>query len=255
MLTIELKNKVALVIGGSRGIGAAITEHFCQAGAKTVFTHTGKTPDRVEELLTRTRSMEGSAHPAVVDACDSAQTNALVADIVKEHGRIDILVCNVGQNCARTPEETSDAQWQQFIDINLSSAFYGVRAVLPAMQKNKFGRIILIGSSAAYDGGGGVLDYAAAKSALNGMMLYLCKQYARKGILTNVIHPCIIDTDLLKDRYGEPEKRKQLIAQIPAGRFGKPEDIAGIVTYLASSWGDYICGQDILVDGGRTFFK
>jgi NAD(P)-dependent dehydrogenase (short-subunit alcohol dehydrogenase family) len=123
------------------------------------------------------------------------------------------------------------------------------------MEKNKFGRIILIGSSAAYDGGGGVLDYAAAKAALNGMMLFLCKQYARKGILTNAVHPCIIDTDLLKDRYGEPEKREKLRSQIPAGRFGTPEDIAGLVTYLVSPWGDYICGQDILVDGGRTFFK
>ncbi len=255
MLTIELKDKVALVIGGSRGIGAAITAHFCRAGAKTIFTHTGKAPGGVEELILRIQQTGGYAQAAQVDACDSAQTNVLVADIVKEHGKIDILVCNVGQNCARTPEETSDAQWHQYIDMNLSSAFYAVRAVLPVMRKNKFGRIILIGSSAAYDGGGGVLDYAAAKSALNGMMLFLCKQYARKGILTNVIHPCIIDTDLLKDRYGNPDKRQELVSQIPAGRFGQPEDIAGLVTYLASAWGDYICGQSILVDGGRTFFK
>ncbi len=235
MLTIDLKNKVALVIGGSRGIGAGITEHFCRAGATAVFTHTGNTPDRVEELLLRTRAMEGSARPTQVDACDSAQTNALVAEMLKDHGKIDILVCNVGQNCARMPEETTGAEWRQFIDINLSSAFYAVRAVLPGMVENKFGRIILIGSSAVYDGGGGVLDYAAAKSALNGMMLFLCKQYTRKGILTNVIHPCIIDTDLLKDRYGDPDKKRQLLAQIPAGRLGQPEDIAGIVTHLASA--------------------
>jgi 3-oxoacyl-[acyl-carrier protein] reductase len=257
MLTIDLKDKVALVLGGSRGIGGAITESLAHAGARVFFTHTGNSRYEkslaafVQELHRAGRTVRG----IVADARDPGQTASLVQAVVKEENRIDLLVCNVGQNSARPAEEVSDDEWHRFIETNLSSAFYAVRAVLPYMLNRRYGRIILIGSSAAYDGGGGAIDYAAAKAGLNGMMLYLCKQYARKGILTNVVHPCVIDTDLLKERYDDPIKREQLVVQIPAGRLGSPKDIAGLVAYLASSWGDYVCGQAILVDGGRTFFR
>ena len=257
MLTIDLKGKVALVLGGSRGIGGAITKTLCEAGALTIFTHTGnpKYRDRVETLLNQVSNGGGIAKAKILDARDAAKTTSLVNQIVKEKGKIDILLCNVGQNIARPAEELTDAQWEDGIDITLSTAFYGVRAVLPHMLKAQYGRIILIGSSAVYDGGGGAIDYAAAKSGLTGMMKYLVKNYARKGILTNVIHPCVIDTDLLRERYFDEEKRRQLAGQVPVGRLGKPEEIAGLVAYLVSSWGDFICGQSILVDGGRTLFS
>lgn len=257
MLMIDLREKVALVIGGSRGIGAAITECLCRAGAKTVFTHTGnpKYKDRVAELVESLTDTDGSAEAEVLDACDSAKTTVLVDSIVEKQGRIDILVANVGQNIERTAEDLTDNQWDDAIKVNLGSAFYGVHAVLPHMVNARYGRIILIGSSAVYNGGGGAIDYAAAKAGLGGIMMYLAKTYTRKGILTNIVHPCVIETDLLKERYSDEEKRKQLIAQVPAGRLGKPEDIAGLVTYLASPWGDFICGQSILVDGGRTIFR
>ena len=256
MLNIDLTNKIALVIGGSRGIGGAITQCLCKAGATTIFTHTGNKnySAQVRDLLRRIADDGGKAQGEVLDACDSVKTTSLVEDIIRKHGGIDILICNVGQNLAGPAEDLSDRQWKKFIDINLGSAFYGVRAVLPNMLKNKYGKIILIGSSAIYDGGGGAIDYAAAKAGISGMMKYLAKQYADKGILTNAVHSCVIETDLLKERYSDTDKRKKLIAQVPAGRLGKPEDIAGLVVYLASSWGDFICGQDILVDGGRTFF-
>ncbi len=257
MLSIDLKGKTALVLGGSRGIGAEITESLCRAGASTVFTHTGnpKYQKRLESLLARVQKEGGQAKAVVCDALDAAKTTAVTNEIVEQHGRIDILVANVGQNLAGPAEDVSDQQWQRFIDMNLTTAFYGVRAALPYMVKAQFGRIILIGSSAVYDGGGGAIDYAAAKAGLAGMMRYLLKNYARKGIMSNVIHPCVIDTDLLSERYDTEEKRKPLIAQIPAGRLGKPEDISTLVAYLASPWGDFICGQEILVDGGRTLFR
>ena len=85
-------------------------------------------------------------------------------------------------------------------------------------------------------------------------MTYLCRNYARQGILTNVIHPCVIETDLLRERYAAPAAKQKLLAGIPAGRLGQPEDIAGLAVYLASAWGDFICGQSIFVDGGRTVF-
>jgi NAD(P)-dependent dehydrogenase (short-subunit alcohol dehydrogenase family) len=257
MLTIDLSGKTALVLGGSRGIGAGITETLCAAGACTMFTHTGRPENRnrLRALLERIRAAGGKVRDAVADALDSGATNRLVAELAAESGRLDILVCNVGKNRARTPAEIDDASWREFVDLNLTASFYGVRAVLPIMERQGYGRIVLIGSSAVYDGGGGALDYAAPKAALTGMMAYLCRTYLRKGILTNIVHPCVIETDLLKERYGDPEKKRKLIEQIPVGRLGQPEDIAGLTAFLCSSWGDYICGQEILADGGRTIFN
>ena len=241
-----MTGRIALVTGGSRGIGAAITKAMGDAGAYAVFTHTGSTSFR------RTN---GPAEAVALDGRDAAGTTALVNRIVEERGRIDVLVTNVGCNLARPAEQVTDEEWRDFLDINLGSAFYAARAVLPHMLSAEYGRIILIGSSAVYDGGGGAIDYAAGKSGLTGVMLYLARTYARKGILTNLIHPCVIDTDLLRQRYSDEEKRARLAAQIPVGRLGRPEDIAGLAVYLASSWGNYICGQAILVDGGRTLFR
>ena len=258
MLNIDLTGRIALVLGGSRGIGAGITEALCRAGATTVFTHTGnpKHQDRIEfSCRATTRSKAARSGPWSATPSTLQATTAVAADVASRHGRLDILVANVGQNLARSAEEVTDQQWREFLQLNLTSAFYGVRAALPHMLKTGFGRIILIGSSAVYDGGGGAIDYAAGKAGLHGMMVYLAKTYARKGILTNLIHPCVIDTDLLRERYSDPEKRRQLIAQVPAGRLGMPEDIGGLTAFLASPWGDFICGQAILVDGGRTLFR
>jgi 3-oxoacyl-[acyl-carrier protein] reductase len=257
MLTIDLKGRVALVVGGSRGIGGAATELLSRAGAVVVFTHTGdpKRKDSVDEILNRVHKEGGRAEAVALDACDSEGTKSLVDRVVGSYGKIDILVHNAGRNLARPAEEVTDEEWQHFIDINLTSAFSSVRAVLPHMVRAKYGRIVLIGSSAFYSGGGGAIDYAAAKSGLTGIMTYLCKEYTRKGILINIVHPSVIETDLLSERYSTEEAKRTLVSQIPVGRLGRPEDIAGLVAYLVSAWGDYICGQAILVDGGRTLFR
>jgi NAD(P)-dependent dehydrogenase (short-subunit alcohol dehydrogenase family) len=257
MLTIDLTGRVVLLLGGSRGIGAGITRLLCRAGARVVFTHTGDPQHaaRLEALLREVRAEGAAVEAEALDALDGEATKALADRIASEYGRIDGLVCNVGRNLARPPQEISDESWRRFLDLNLTSAFYGVRAVLPHMLKARYGRIVLIGSSAVFDGGGGAIDYAAAKAGMKGMMAYLCRSFTRQGILTNLIHPAVIETDLLRERYGDEEARRGLIAQIPAGRLGKAEDIAALTAYLLSPWGDYICGQEILADGGRTFFN
>jgi NAD(P)-dependent dehydrogenase (short-subunit alcohol dehydrogenase family) len=257
MLHIDLQGRVALVTGGSRGIGAGITRTLCKAGCSTFFTHTGnpKQKKRVDSLLDEIRALDGEACETVLDALDAEGTRKLVDALVEERGHIDILVLNVGKNSERLVENMTDEGWKRFIDLNLSSAYYGIRAVIPHMLQQSYGRIILIGSSAAYDGGGGAIDYAAAKAGMRGMMLYLCKTYTRKGINTNLVHPCVIETDLVRERYSTKEKWAQLESQIPVGRVGKPEDIGGVVAFLASSWGDYVTGQEILLDGGRTLWR
>ena len=257
MLTIDLSGQVALVVGGSRGIGGGVTETLAQAGAGVAFTHTGN-PDRqqaVSALEERICEAGGKATGFALDACDTEGTLALIDQLVTEHGRLDILVHNAGQNLARPVEESTVEEWKQYLDLNLTSAYNSVRAVVPPMVQAGRGRIILIGSSVVFDGGGGAIDYTAPKAGLHGMMMYLSRQYTRQGILTNVIHPCVVDTDLLRERYADEEAREKLRAQVPVGRLSHPRDIAGLVAFLASSWGDFICGQSILVDGGRTFFK
>jgi NAD(P)-dependent dehydrogenase (short-subunit alcohol dehydrogenase family) len=222
-----------------------------------VFTHTGNPAysERLAGLLEQVRSEGGWARAEALDALEAGATSALADRVAGELGRLDALVCNVGRNEAQPAESLGEAGWRAGIDLNLSTAFYGVRAALPHMLRAGYGRILLIGSSAVADGGGGAIDYAAAKAGLVGMMSYLCRTYARRGILANVLHPAVIATDLLNVRYGEPEARRKLTASVPVGRLGRPEDVAALAAYLLSPWGDFICGQAILVDGGRTFFN
>ena len=256
MLKIDLAGKSALVLGGSRGIGAGIVESLCRAGAPVVFTHTGH-PDRaagVAELVQRVHADGGTVEAEVADACDPKRADELVERMLTRHGSIDILVYNVGQNRPQPAEQTTDEGWRQYMAVNLDSAFYGVRAVLPSMLRVGQGRIVLIGSSVVHDGGGGAIDYASAKAGLCGMCAYLTRNYASRGILTNVVHPSVIETDLLRQRYADAEKKAKLIAQVPVGRLGTPADIGNLVAFLASGFGDFICGQQILVDGGRTLF-
>ena len=132
--------------------------------------------------------------------------------------------------------------------------YHSVEGHLRRMIEQGSGRIIFIGSSAVYDGGGGAIDYAAAKAGMARMMKYLARNYTRKGVLVNTVHPCVVKTDLLCQRYDDEARLQKLIDQVPAGRLGEPRDVAGLVAYLASDWGSFICGQEILVDGGRTLF-
>jgi 3-oxoacyl-[acyl-carrier protein] reductase len=257
MLDIDLSGRTAMVVGGSRGIGAGIVEHLARAGAFTVFTHTGNPAHaaRVAALQAAVAGTPGGgARGEAVDARDGAAMRGIADRVAAERGGIDVLVCNAGMNAARPVETQTDAQWREAVAVNLDSAYYAVRACLPHMLARGHGRIILIGSSAVFDGGGGAIDYAAAKAGMTGMKSYLCRNYARKGILTNIVHPCVIETDLLAQRYADEDARRTLIAQIPVGRMGTPADVAGIVAFLASRWGDYICGQEIMVDGGRTIY-
>ena len=257
MLSIDLSGRTVLVLGGSRGIGEGITRLLARAGARVVFTHTGNPAHagHLAGLLAEVRAEGGWARAEGLNALDCGATAALADRVAAEHGRLDALVCNVGRNEAQPAEQESEGDWRAMLELNLSTAFYGVRAVLPHMLRAGYGRILLIGSSAVLDGGGGAIDYAAAKAGLVGMMSYLCRAYARHGIIANVLHPAVIATDLLNVRYGEPEARRKLVASVPVGRLGKPEDVAALAAYLLSPWGDFVCGQAILVDGGRTLFN
>jgi 3-oxoacyl-[acyl-carrier protein] reductase len=261
MIAIDLSGRRAFVTGGARGIGAGIVRVLAEAGASVAFTHLGSERGRAAaaalvEELTATRNPQfpsilcyeaaGEEMPAMQGAVRSA---------AEAMGGLDLLVPNVGLNWVARVEDLDLEAWKRALDINLTSAYIAVKCALPWLMAAKRADVIITASSAVYDGGGGGIHYAAAKAGLDGMMRGLMREFPRKGIRVNVVHPCVVDTDLLRERYDTEEKRAGLAAQVPVGRLARPEDIGHLVAFLSSDLGSFICGQAILVDGGRTFWR
>ena len=257
MLTIDLAGRKALVTGGARGIGAGIVRALAECGASVAFTHLGTERGKaaadmlVAELAAKGRQVLNFTAAAE----DMGAMSAIVSEAAETMAGLDIVVPNVGMNWV-APLDTLDLEgWRRALDLNLTASFVAVKAALPWLLKAGRADIVLIGSSAVYDGGGGGAHYAAAKAGLDGLMRALMREVGRKGVRINMVHPCVVDTDLLRERYDSEEKRARLIAQVPVGRLGRPEDIGGLVAYLCSDLGSFICGQPILVDGGRTLYR
>lgn len=257
MLTIDLSGRKALVTGGARGIGAAIVRTLAAAGASVSFTHLG-TPRGATAAAALCDELAAAGRPAFAYQAageELAAMQAAVTAAAEQLDGLDILVPNVGLNWAAPIETLELDAWQRALDINLTSAYIAVKCALPWLQRAGRADIVLIGSSGIYDGGGGGIHYAAAKAGLEGMLHALMRELPRQGVRPNLVHPCVVDTDLLRERYDTEEKRVKLAAGVPLGRLSRPEDVAYLVAYLCSDLGSFICGQSILVDGGRTLWK
>jgi 3-oxoacyl-[acyl-carrier protein] reductase len=266
MVNIDLSGRRAFVTGGARGIGAGIVRVLAQAGAAVAFTHLGSergnraADELVEELAAGAES--GGFGGGQVILCYEAAAEDMpamqmaVSSAAKAMGGLDLLVPNVGLNWVASVEDLDLEGWQRALDINLTSAYIAVKCALPwLVASHERADVTIIGSSAVYDGGGGGIHYAAAKAGLDGMLHALMREFPRKGIRVNVVHPCVVDTDLLRERYDTEEKRAGLMAQVPVGRLNSPEGIGYLVAFLCSDLGSFICGQSLLVDGGRTFWR
>ena len=254
-MEITLKGMVAVVTGGSRGIGAAISLSLAESGAMVVINHLPM--DRDIEGFNTVRSkidkIGGRCVSVPGDITDSSFCNELCRIAVEKFGRLDILVNSAGFVVQAGCSDISDELWKNGIEVNLSAAFYTSRAALEYMGDAGRGRIIYIGSSGSITGGGGSAFYSAAKAGINGLVRSLSKELAPKGITVNAILPALIETDLLRDRHSDPEKRKALVDRVPVGRLGQAEDVANAVTFLASDKAEFISGQLIIVDGGSTY--
>jgi NAD(P)-dependent dehydrogenase (short-subunit alcohol dehydrogenase family) len=256
MLAIELSRTVTLAIGGSRGIGAAICRLVAQAGGEVAWTHTGseagqQASDRLESEV---RALGRRALSCAVDAVDEAATEAFVAEVVAQMGRLDHLVYNAGQTSPVSFADLTVAEWRANVDLNLNGAFIATHAALPHLQAAG-GAIVLIGSAAVLTGGGGRADYVSAKAGLEGLSRAITKEFAPAGIRCNVVHPSLVETDLLRTRYPDPADRERVAAQVPLRRLGQPEDVAALTVFLLSDLASYLTGQAILVDGGRTLCR
>ncbi len=254
-MEITLEGMVAVVTGGSRGIGAAISLSLAESGAKVVINHLPMDRDikGFEAVRKEIEQIGGTCISVPGDITDSSFCNDLCRSAVEKFGRLDILVNSAGFAVQAGCLEVSDELWRNGIEVNLSAAFYTSRAALKYMGETGRGRIIYIGSSGSITGGGGSAFYSAAKAGINGLVRSLSKELAPKGITVNAILPALIETDLLRDRHSDPEKRKALVDRVPVGRLGQAEDVANAVTFLASDKAEFISGQLIIVDGGSTY--
>jgi len=254
---ISLKGKVALITGGARGIGAEISRQLAKAGAHVAVNHHHLESDRTafaslqEEL--KSFEIEISAFEADVSCED--EVKCMISRIVEEFGRIDILVNNAGILSPAKIEDMTYTEWKKVIDVNLNGVFLVTRYTIPYMYSNQAGSIIMISSGTSINGGGGGVNYPASKAGIEGMVKQLVRECAPRGVRVNVIQPAVIDTDLLRVRYPTDDDIQSYGKSIPVGRVGKPEDVANAVVFLASDKASYICGVNLLVDGGRTYFK
>ncbi len=237
--------QVALVTGASRGIGASLAAELAARGLKVIGTAT--TDDGAQRISQALAAFPG-CRGACLDVNDAAAGEALVDAIVTEHGALHVLVNNAGITRDTLAMRMKDADWDAVLDTNLKAVFRMSRAVMRTMMKQRYGRIISITSVVGASGNPGQANYAAAKAGVAGMTRALARELGSRGITVNCVAPGFIATDMTA---GLPEdQQKTLLAQIPLGALGKPEDIAHAVAYLASPQAGYVTGQELHVNGG-----
>jgi 3-oxoacyl-[acyl-carrier protein] reductase len=241
----QLKGRVALVTGASRGIGRAIALTLAARGAVVVAAARG---DHANPVVDDIRAAGGQAEAAAIDVTDPAAIDAAVAAILARHGRIDILVNNAGITRDQLLLRLKRADWDAVISTNLTAACLCAQAVLKPMVKQRAGRIISITSVVGQSGNAGQVNYAASKAGLIGLTKALALEVASRGITVNAVAPGLIDTEMT--RKISADAQEDWSAKIPLQRLGSPDDVAYAVAFLASDEASYITGHVLAVNGG-----
>lgn len=249
-----LTNKVVIVTGGAGGIGSAICQRFAEEGAIVAVLDINL--QAAQGLASQIEQSGGKASAFAVDLADQASVNAAVAQVEQTLGAIDVLVNNAGWDRAGNFLDTEKPLWDKIVAINLFGVLYMHHAVLKGMSARGSGKVVNIASDAARVGSSGEAVYAYCKGGLISFSKTLARELARKHISVNVVCPGPTDTALFRDFAGEGERgdklRTALIRSIPFGRLGQPDDLPGIVAFLASDDANFITGQTISVSGGLT---
>lgn len=241
-----LNGRVAVVTGGSRGIGKAIALKLANNGAKVAIFATRES-EAVNQTLSELKAIGNEAMFVPCDVSNFEQVKASIDSVIEQFGKIDILVNNAGITKDKLLMQMSEEDFDDVISVNLKGTYNTVKACIRPFIRNKYGKIINISSVVGLMGNPGQVNYAASKAGIIGLTKSLAKEYAAKGINCNAIAPGFIATDMTEDLL---DKQEGLINMIPMKKVGNPEDIANLALFLASDMSSYITGEVIKVDGG-----
>ena len=242
----ELNNKVAIVTGGSRGIGAAISMELAKNGVKIVINYNSKR-ETADKMVADIKEIGGEAYAVQADVSNSKDAENLVKEAVNQFGRVDILVNNAGITRDRTFKRLSEEDWRKVIDVNLNSVYNTTSVALPHLLESDAGRIINISSIIGQAGGFGQTNYAAAKAGLIGYTKSLALELAKSGVTVNAICPGFIGTEMVA---AMPENVLEgIVSKVPQRRLGTPAEVASGVVFLCKD-GAYITGQQLNINGG-----
>ena len=244
-----LEGKIALVTGAAKGIGRAIALALAADGATVVVNYNGS-KERAEQVVNEIKALGADGMAYQCNVADTAAVAEMVKEIIKTYGRLDILVNNAGITRDNLIMKMSEEDFDAVINANLKGCFNTIKAASRQMLKQRSGRIINISSVSGILGNAGQANYAASIAGIIGLTKTMARELASRGITVNAVAPGFVDTDMTQ--VLSESVREAATAQIPLGRFGKPEDIADMVAYLASEKASDITGQVISVDGGMA---
>lgn len=248
---MKLKNRVALVTGGSRGIGRAAVECFAKLGANVVVNYVSD--QTAADRTVREAEAEGVGALAVqADVAKTADAKRLVDAALNKFARLDFLVCNAGIWEGGAIDEMTEDVWDRTIELNLKGTWTVCHAAVPAMKKQRFGRIVIVSSTAGQRGEANVSNYAASKGGQISFTKSLAAELGPLGITVNSVAPGWVDTDMCIDAFAQEGFRKALEATIPVGRVAAPEDIGWPIVFLCSEWARHINGEILNVNGGSV---
>jgi NAD(P)-dependent dehydrogenase (short-subunit alcohol dehydrogenase family) len=245
----NLTGKAALITGSSRGIGRAIALKFAEAGAN-VIVHGSRSGEKLSQTVAEINSAGGKAVEIAADLSESRQVAHLVEEAVNTFGGIDILVLNASIQSYMTVEEFDELEFEKEYAVNLKSSFELIKAALPHMKTQKWGRVLSIGSVNQWKQNPRLSIYSTTKSAQVNLIMNCAREYSRYGITFNNLAPGIISTDRNRDALSNEEVRQRLLKAVPAARIGNSEDCVGPALMLCSEAGAYITGADLPVTGG-----
>ena len=247
----DLTGRVAIVTGASRGLGLAIAKALASAGADLAVT--SRTEASLEDTCKEIKAMGRKCLPVALDVQDINSIEAATDKVLAEYGRIDILVNNAGCNVRKAAIEMTVEDWDMVMNTNLRGAYFMCTSVVrKSMLKNKYGRIINIGSGTSVFGSGGIGPYCASRGGIRQLTQSMADEWGVDGINVNTLGPGWFKTEQTKVLYENQAWVDYIVDRIPQKRVGKPEDLAGMAIFLASDASEYVTGQLLMVDGGLT---